>query len=97
MEAYQVSTRFHARVRSERLLWDAVLGILQPVRSEPKCRSVHAFRAVNDPRLFFITSLWVEESGHMRHRTLPHTREFLERVEKLVDEPIESTYTTLIG
>ncbi|HUZ79374.1 MAG TPA: antibiotic biosynthesis monooxygenase [Thermoplasmata archaeon] len=93
----QVSTRFHARAGNETPLLDAVLGILDPVRGEAQCLSVQAFRAVHDPRLFVITSLWVEESAHVLHRTLPHTREFLERVERLVDEPFESTYTKLIG
>ena len=96
-EEYPVSTRFHARAGNEKILLDVVPGTLGPVRGEGKCLSAQEFRAVNDPRSFLIRSLWVEESAYVRHRTLPHTREFLERVERLVDEPIESTDTELIG
>lgn len=97
MNEYEVSTRFHARPGNEDPLRDAVLGILAPVRAELQCLSVHAFRSVDDPRLFFITSRWVEKAAHVRHRTLAHTIEFLARAEALVDAPIESTYAQLIG
>lgn len=97
MVEYQATTRFHARPGAEADLLSAVLGILPPVRAEPRCTSVHAFRAVDDPRLFFITSRWPEQSAYVQHRAYPHTQKFLEAVQQLVDEPIESTYITPIG
>lgn len=94
---FEVTTRFHARSGQESKVRSLVVAILDPVRREPHCLSVHAYAATDDPRLFLITSHWVSEIDHHRHRTLPHTQEFLAKMEPLVDEPMSSTRTLEIG
>lgn len=94
---FRVTTRFHAAPGNEAAVRDLVLGILGPVRREPHCLGVEALVATDEPRLFLITSRWIDESDHVHHRTLAHTREFLAKMEPLVDEPMTSTRATPIG
>jgi quinol monooxygenase YgiN len=61
------------------------------------CRSIHAFRSLRDARLFYIHSRWEDERAFERHATLPHTRRFIERVETLVDHPLDVARTGRIG
>lgn len=91
MAEFEVVTHFHARAGREEETRLAVLAILAPVRAEVGCLAVEALQSSDDPRLFLIHSRWVEEAAYRTHRSFPHTREFLARVETLVDEPIEST------
>ncbi|MGI0140554.1 MAG: putative quinol monooxygenase [Thermoplasmata archaeon] len=92
-----VSTRFHANVGDEPQVERLVQSILPPVRAETACLGVEAMRSVDDPRLFIILSRWTGEEGHMHHRTLGHTMEFLSRIEPLLDEPPTSTRTSVIA
>jgi quinol monooxygenase YgiN len=50
-----------------------------------------------DPRLFYIHSRWTDEAAFENHAGLPHTVRFLERVEPLIDHPLDVTRTELIG
>lgn len=86
----EVTTRFHARPGAEDALDRAVRGIVPLVREEPHCLGVRAYRATDDRRLFVIASRWSEEAAYQRHHALARTKEFLELVQSLVDEPIRS-------
>jgi len=76
---------------------DALLDVVAPSRQEPGCLSIHAFRSVRDPRLFYIHSLWNDEAAFEHHAGLPHTVRFLERVAPLIDHPLDVTRTERIG
>ena len=56
---------------------------------------IHGFRSTREPRLFYIHSRWVDEAAFDKHSGLPHTVEFLERAEALIDHPLD--VTTLRG
>jgi quinol monooxygenase YgiN len=45
--------RFHARVGQEGALAALMRAQLQPVRAEPGCLRIDAFRSTPDPSLFF--------------------------------------------
>lgn len=90
----QVTTRFHARSKEVDHVSAAIEAIVPPVREEPQCLGVLAYRSLDDPRLFFITSRWAEVSAYERHHELPRTRVFLERVQAMVDEPVVSSKMT---
>jgi quinol monooxygenase YgiN len=47
--------------------------------------------------LFYIHSRWTGEEAFETHAALPHTVRFLERVEQLIDHPLDVTRTELIG
>ncbi len=63
------------------------------VRREPGCISIETFRAVRDPRLFFLHSRWVDEPAFDRHAELEATTQFVERVQRLIDHPFDVTRT----
>ena len=75
----------------------ALLDVLAPSREEPGCLSIHAFRSMRDPQLFYIHSRWKDEAAFDGHAGLPHTLRFVERVEPLIDHPFDVTRAGQIG
>ena len=66
-------------------------------RAESGCLSIHAFRSTRDPRLFYIHSRWRDETAFDHHAELPHTKRFIERIQTLIDHPLDVTRTHLIA
>ncbi|MGH2670087.1 MAG: putative quinol monooxygenase, partial [bacterium] len=49
------------------------------------------------PQLFYIHSRWKDEAAFENHAGLPHTVRFLERVQPLIDHPLDVTRTEQIA
>jgi quinol monooxygenase YgiN len=92
-----IFARFHARPGDEDGLASALRDVLAPTQEEPGCLGIHAFRSSRDPRLFYIHSRWKDEAAFDRHAGLPHTVRFIERVETLIDHPLDVTRAEQIG
>jgi quinol monooxygenase YgiN len=92
-----VFARFHAREGEE----DAVAALMRhqlgPVRAEPGCLAIDAFRSTRDPRLFYFHSRWVYEAAFDLHAGLPRTAQFIERVQPLIDHPLDVARTMPLG
>ena len=88
--------RFHARDGQENAVEEALQEVAAPSRDEPGCLEFHAFRSTRDPRLFYIHSRWRDEAAFDIHAELPHTVCFLERVQILIDHPLDVTRTAMI-
>jgi quinol monooxygenase YgiN len=84
-----VIARFHARAGEGDTVAALMRNQLGPVRSEPGCLAIDAFRSTRDPRLFYFHSRWVDEAAFDLHAGLPHTLRFLERVQPLIDHPLD--------
>ncbi len=95
METY-VFVRLHAREGEEKNVEEALRDVAAPTREEAGCLSFHTFRSMRDPRLFFIHSQWVDADAFQKHAELPHTVQFLERVDALLDQPRDVTRTEMI-
>jgi quinol monooxygenase YgiN len=95
--AFFIFARFHARSGQEAAVADTLLEVLGPTREEAGCRSIHAFRSTRDARLFYIHSRWDDEAAFDHHGGLPHTVRFVERLQPLLDHPLEVTRATQIG
>jgi quinol monooxygenase YgiN len=91
-----IFARFHARPGHETGVEAALRKVIAPTRQESGCLSIHAFRSIKDARLFYIHSRWVNESAFDSHVGQPHTVEFVEEVEPLIDHALETTRTNLI-
>ncbi len=89
--------RFHAHPGDENAVEEALRNVVGPSREEAGCLSIHAFRSARDPRLFYIHSRWVDEAAFDRHAGLPHTVRFIERVQALIDHPLDVTRARLVG
>jgi quinol monooxygenase YgiN len=96
MEVF-IFARFHARPGNEGAVADALLDVLAPSREEPGCLSIHAFRSMRDPQLFYIHSRWKDEAAFDRHAGLPHTLRFVVRVAPLLDHALDVTRAGQIG
>ncbi|HEX4303118.1 MAG TPA: putative quinol monooxygenase [Rhizomicrobium sp.] len=83
--------RFHAKEGREEEIAAAMREAADAVRAEPGCLGIEYFRALRDPRLFYIHSRWVDEALFQVHANLPHTVRFLERVEAAIDHELEVT------
>ena len=91
-----VFARFHARAGEEHGVEQAIREVSRPTREEPGCLGYHAFRSTRDPSLFYIHSRWKDEAAFDTHVDLPHTVRFLERVEPLIDHPLDVTRAKII-
>jgi quinol monooxygenase YgiN len=92
MELFIVD-RCHARDGQQ----DTVMAALRDVIPPTRCRAVEAYRSTHDPLLFYIHSRWADEAAFDRHAELPHTVRFLERVQPLIDRPLNVTRSRPIG
>jgi len=95
MELY-IFARFHARDGHAAALAATLRAVLAPTRAEPGCLAINAFRSLRDPGLFYVHSRWIDEAAFDLHAELPHTRAFVQRVEPLIDHPLEAVRTTLV-
>jgi quinol monooxygenase YgiN len=92
-----IFARFHARPGSEDAVAAALLEVLAHTREEPGCLGIHDYRAIRDRRLFYVHSHWKDEAAFETHANLPHTVRFLERVQPLIDHPLDVTRAERIG
>jgi quinol monooxygenase YgiN len=92
-----IFARFHARPGREGAVADVLLDVLEPSRGEPGCLSIHAFRSIHEPRLFYIRSRWKDDAAFEHHAVLPHTVRFVERVQPLIDHPLDVIRAGQIG
>jgi quinol monooxygenase YgiN len=83
-------------VGAEEAVADAMRDMLPPVRAEAGCLAIDVFRAVRDPRLFYVHSRWIDEAAFDLHALLPHTLQFIARVEPLIDHALDVTRTALL-
>lgn len=65
----------------------ALREVVTATRAEAGCLEVHGYRAVRNARLYYLHSRWKDVKVFEAHAKLPHTERFLERVEKLLEEP----------
>ena len=86
-----IFARFHARAGEESALAAVLEEQVGPVRAEPGCLTIAAYRSVRDPRLFWIHSRWTDRAAFEVHAELPRTRRFVERAEALIDHPFDVT------
>ncbi len=92
-----IFARFYARAGKKGAVEDSIRTVIPPSREEAGCISLHAFRSTRDARLFYIHSRWVDEDAFELHAGLPHTLQFLEVVQPLIDHPLDVTRATVIG
>jgi quinol monooxygenase YgiN len=95
--AFDFFARFHVRPGCESLATEALRAVLDPSRAEPDCLAINTFRSASDPRLFLIHSRWTDEAAFDHHACLPHTANFVSRMEPLLDQPAEFTRTEPLG
>jgi quinol monooxygenase YgiN len=92
-----IFARFHARPGNEDALEKTLLAVVAPTRQEPGCVSIDVFRSTREPALFYIHSRWKDEAAFEEHAGLPHTARFLERVQPLIDHPLDITRAKPLG
>jgi len=92
-----IFARFHARPGNEDAMAAALREVVVPTRDEPGCLSVHPFRSTRDSRLFYIHSRWKDEAAFETQAKLANTVRFIERVEGLIDHPLDIDRTERIG
>jgi quinol monooxygenase YgiN len=89
--------RFHARADHVADVAAALREVVAPTRREQGCLAIQAYRSVRDPRLFYIHSRWADEAAFELHAGLPHTVRFLQRVQTIIDHPLEVTRARPLG
>ena len=92
-----IFARFHARAGQEEAVAEALRDTVTPSREEAGCLNIHAFRSIRDPRLFYIHSRWKDDAAFEHHAGLSHTVRFIERVQPLIDHPLDVNRTERIA
>jgi quinol monooxygenase YgiN len=91
-----IFARFHARPGQDTGVESALRKLIAPTKQEPGCLSIHAFRSIRDARLFYIHSRWADEAAFDNYVGLPHTVQFVEEVQPLIDHELDTTRANLI-
>jgi len=89
-----IFARFHAKEGLQEAVAAAIREVMRPTRQEPGCLTIHAYSATKDPRLFYVHSQWTDEAAFDQHAQLSHTVRFVERVQSLIDHPLDVTRTS---
>jgi len=92
-----IFARFHAREGQEEAVAAALRDQIGPVRTEPGCLAIEGFRSTRDRRLFYLHARWIDEAAFDIHAELPRTVRFLERVQPLIDHPLDVTRARPLG
>jgi len=92
-----IFARFHAVEGQEERLAVLLREQASAVQSEPGCIEIRAYRAMRDPRTFYIHARWSDEAAFEVHAKLPSTDAFVERAQALIDHPFEATRTRPLG
>jgi quinol monooxygenase YgiN len=92
-----IFARFHAKEGLQQAVVETIREVLGPTRQERGCLSIHAYRATQDPRLFYIHSHWKDEAAFDDHARLPHTVRFVQKVQPLIDHPLDVTRTSSLA
>jgi quinol monooxygenase YgiN len=85
--------RFHARAGCQSALCEAIKTVEGPTKLEPGCLAYQAFRSVRTPGEFYVHSRWRDRAAFELHASLPHTVQFISRVESLIDHPLSVSLT----
>jgi len=80
--------RFEPLPGKEEAFRAAMLANLAPTRAEAGCLSIRMFESIREPRMFAISSEWVDEAAFELHAQLPHTVRFLKTAEPLLPHPV---------
>ena len=83
--------RFHAKEGCEAQLEAAIREAWPPAAAEEGCVSIVWYRAVRDPRLFFVHSVWKDDDAFEFHANTPGIEKFIPLVETLIDHPLDVT------
>ncbi|HTD73080.1 MAG TPA: putative quinol monooxygenase [Steroidobacteraceae bacterium] len=89
-----IFARFHAKEGLQQAVAETIREVLGPTRQESGCLSIHAYSATQDPRLWYVHSHWKDETAFDRHVQLPHTVRFVEKVQALIDHPLDVARTS---
>ena len=85
-----IFARFHAIPGNEAALQEALHDAVIASRKEEGCLGIDSFHSIREPQIFYIHSHWKDETAFENHAVLPHTVRFVERVELLIDHPVEA-------
>jgi quinol monooxygenase YgiN len=92
-----IFARFHASEGREDALAATLRDTVGPTRAEPGCLAAEVFRSTRDRRLFYIHSRWIDEAAFEIHAGLPRVARFVERVQSLIDHPLDVTRATMLA
>jgi quinol monooxygenase YgiN len=89
--------KFQVAAGQEGAAEDPLRSVLAATRTEPGCVSIHAFQGIREPQVFYIHSHWKSEEAFEAHAKLPHTIQFLQTMDTLIDQPREVMRTRLFA
>jgi quinol monooxygenase YgiN len=91
-----IFARFRAKEGQEGAVAMELRATAAATRPEPGCLAMALFRSVRDPRLFWLHSRWLDEAAFEIHVGLPRVAAFVERVQQMIDHPLDVTRTHLV-
>jgi len=89
--------RFRAKEGQEGAVAIDLRATAAATRAEPGCLAMALFHYVRGPRLFWLHSRWLDEAALEIHVGRPRVAAFVERVQPLIDHPLDVTRTHLMA
>jgi len=84
-----VVARIKSRGGKEAEVEKTLRGLIEPTRSEKGCINYNLHRSQEDPGLFMFYENWTSREALDQHLATPYLRDFLSRVEDLLDGPVD--------
>jgi len=86
-----IFARFHALEGHEAAAEAVLRDEVEAARADRGCLAHSVYRSIRDPRLFWIHSRWADAAAFDAHAELAHTQRFVQRIQALIDHPLEVT------
>jgi quinol monooxygenase YgiN len=96
MELLTVVATLKAKPGKEEATRNALLGLVDPTRSEPGCVQYDLHESTETPGVFVFFEKWVDQDALEQHLEKPYLRALSARVDELLSEPPDiRTYSRL--
>lgn len=89
--------RFEPLPGKENAFREELLRVMEACRAEAGCVAIQAYESLRQPCEFAIHSEWVDEAAFDFHAQLPHTIQFVQAAEKLLNHPVHGLRTREFG
>jgi quinol monooxygenase YgiN len=73
--SYVVTARWTAAPGNEQAVRDAISNLAGPTRDEPGCLEYRAHQSLDDPNVFLLYEVYVDEAAYQAHGSSEHFRQ----------------------
>jgi quinol monooxygenase YgiN len=92
-----VVATFKAKAGMEAATKEAVLALVAPTRSEAGCINYDLHQSAEDPSVLMLYENWISKKDLDEHLAMPYLKDFLEKADDLLREPVDIAIWQMIS